>query len=251
MNFHCMVKSGLSAEELRNVFSKLDGVGYKSLLLTFSSEDSDYLIKASNAYQDSQSTGLMFAIRPYAMTPRYLAMMLKSFNEITDEKTTVNIIAGTFDKEADLFIENTSINDRKALAGDFVKMLREHCLDLGFMPKVYFSGSSPQTMSNVKNHGDGIIMLLSDYLKNKDLVDSMGKEAIIRVFALIDNESDMAKARFDMLHEGREKENCIYGTEESVLADLADIGCLDFLISSIPYDYYNQGLNRLVRSSIK
>jgi len=247
MNFHCMIKSGLSTQDLKKAFNELDMVGYKSFLLTFSSEGSDYLVKAANAYQDGQSTGLMFAIRPYAMSPRYLAMMIKSLNEITNNQIMINIIAGTFDKEADLFVTNTSIDDRKAFAGEFVKKLREHCLDLQITPKVYFSGSSTQTISNVEEHGDGIIMLLSDYIRNKSIINSLGKEAIARAFILVDESDDISKARFDALPNGREKENCIYGTKQSVLAQLTEIGCSDFLISGIPYDHYNESVNSLVK----
>lgn len=249
MNFHCMVKSGLNTQELTTVFSTLDNVGYKSLLLTFSSDDSDYLIKASHAYQHGQVTDLMFAIRPYAMSARYLAMMLKSLNDITGKEAVLNIIAGTFDKEADLFIENTSIHDRKVLAGDFVKRFRSHCLDFNIMPKIYFSGSSEQTISNTQAHGDGIIVLLTDYIKNKPIIDTIDKDKIVRVFIIIDNDYHAAKAKFDLLSKGREKDNCIFGTEEMVLQKLAETGCSNFLVSTIPYDYHNESLNELVRNS--
>lgn len=249
MNFHCMIKGGLNAEELSEIFNDLDSLGYKSFLLTFSSQESDYLIKAASAYKQGQKTKLMFAIRPYAMSPRYLSMMLKGMDDLTNGKIMINIIAGTFDSDAELFIKNTSIEDRKVYAGEFVNNLRKHNADFKISPTIYFSGSSEQTIENVRQYGDGIIILLSDYLKNKKVIDEMNKEKIIRVFIIIDKDEETAKHRFDMLSDGREKENCIHGTEESILKQLSFIGCEDFLVSGIPYDHHNKDLNSFIASN--
>lgn len=246
MNFHCMIKSGLSSEELKDLFKYIDQFNYKSVLLTFSSQHSDYMIKASNAYSSDQTTPLMFAVRPYAMSPKYLSMMLKSFKEITGSDVMINIIAGTFDSEADIFVPNTSIEDRKAYAGEFVDTLRKYNKEFDIKSKIYFSGSSEKTISNVVDHGDGVIMLLSDYLNNKETIDSLKAEKIIRVFLIVSETDDLAKKKFDSLDNGREKENCIYGTKDSILKQLSEIGCSDYLISGIPYDHWNMGVNNVI-----
>lgn len=228
MKFHWMIKNNLSPRELKTMSKILDFYGYESMLLTFHSDESDYWIKAANAVSDEEKIKYMIAIRPYAITAAYCSMMVDAFNEISPNRISLNVIAGTHDDDQALFCSPTSIEDRKKQSGLFVERLRQvntRC------PEVFFSGSSKETIDNVRAYGDGQILTLEKF----DVSKGLGGRVIVRLSAIVD---DNAKFIYDGMLEGKEKNNTIFGNKEEIknqIRQLESQGVTDLLISNTSF----------------
>lgn len=234
-----MIKNNLSPKELKTMSKILDFYGYESMLLTFHSDESDYWIKAANAISDDEKIKYMIAIRPYAITATYCSMMVDAFNEISPNRISLNIIAGTTDDDQALFCIPTSIEDRKKQSGLFVERLKEvnkNC------PEVFFSGSSKETNNNVKKYGDGQILTLEKF----DMSKYLGGRTIVRLSAIID---DNAKFIYDGMPEGKEKNNTIFGNKAEIknqIRQLESQGTTDLLISNTSFRPSDTEIHSLV-----
>lgn len=224
MKFHWMVKDNLKPYALSALINQIDPVGYESMLLTFHSDEPDYIIRAANVASPFTKTKFMFAVRPYAMSSRYLAMMCKAFDDIRKNSVCINIVAGTFDQDAAKFDVFNAIEDRKLQAADFAQRLGEHFAEFVIKAPVYFSGSSDTTVNSANMYGDGIINLVSN------IRDDSHIKVIARCWILIRDTDRAAAEAYDKL-EGRMKENCIYGTNESVYNKLLKLPAQEFLVS--------------------
>lgn len=238
-----MVKDNLSPKDLKKTSKVLDFYGYESMLLTFHSDESDYWIKAANAIDTEDKIKYMIAIRPYAITAAYCSMIIKGFNEIQNNRMSLNIIAGTHDEDQQLFCSPTSIDERKKSSGLFVKDLRsinDHC------PEIFFSGSSKETVENVARFGDGQILTLSKF--NEE--GKQSNRSIVRLSVIID---DDAKTIYDSMQNMKEKSNTIYGSKEEVISKISaleDMGVTDILISNTSFGSNNSEIHEVVLEMI-
>jgi len=94
-----------SVEDISTLSKEIDGYGYYSTLLVYHSRMPDNFIKVARALSKNEKVKYMLAIRTYAISPEYMAMICKSFSEIADNKLMLNIVSGDIHKD-----ENT-IND--------------------------------------------------------------------------------------------------------------------------------------------
>jgi len=74
--------------------NKFDGI-----LFTYNAIQSDYFTYSARHLNKDQDFKYMVALRPYAMSPQYLAMMFRSFNGIKPNSLQVNLIAGYIKEE--------------------------------------------------------------------------------------------------------------------------------------------------------
>jgi alkanesulfonate monooxygenase SsuD/methylene tetrahydromethanopterin reductase-like flavin-dependent oxidoreductase (luciferase family) len=220
-----MVKEDMLPSRMYTFMQNLDDVGYESALLVFNSDRPDKFIKAANSIDSSSKIKFMIAIRPYAISSRYLTMQCAGFNQIKKDSLILNIIAGTFDHDAAKFDVYNSVDDRKIESAEFVVSLRQHMSELNDKTPIYFSGSSDITLQNANAHGDGIINLLSSLREDAEV------NVIARCWILIRDTDSEAKKAYDYLDE-RTKMNCIYGTENTVFNKLKNIPADEFMISS-------------------
>jgi alkanesulfonate monooxygenase SsuD/methylene tetrahydromethanopterin reductase-like flavin-dependent oxidoreductase (luciferase family) len=244
MKFHWMLKYNLDPRELNSFIKSIDDVGYDSILTTFHSDEEDYFIKAANALFEEQKTKYMVAIRPYALTPAYLSMMIKGFDQISANKLILNVVSGTTDEEQSLFENITSIHDRKIESGKFILNLRKINDNL---PAIFFSGGSDQTIHNSFNYGDGIIYLLEDHLNNSNRFDIITGRKILKIFLIIKDTYAEAEKIFNDLKNERQIKNCIYGTKETVSKELNRFKNFELMFSSTYNDNSDQAIHQLVR----
>ena len=239
MKFHWMVKKNLNPRDLKTLSKVIDFYQYDSMLLTFHSDESDYWIKAAHAINTEDKVKYMIAIRPYALTAAYCSMMIDAFNEIDFNRMYLNIIAGTNDDDQALFCTVTSIDERKKDSGRFVKTLKsinKNC------PSVFFSGASEETVSNVKNFGDGQVITLSRF--NEAGLQS--SRPIVRVSIILDDDANFI---YDSMQYGKEKSNTIFGNKEEIkskIKELESIGVTDLLISNTSFGSNDSRIHEVV-----
>jgi alkanesulfonate monooxygenase SsuD/methylene tetrahydromethanopterin reductase-like flavin-dependent oxidoreductase (luciferase family) len=239
MKFHWMLKKNINPKELKTLSKVIDFYKYDSVLLTFSSEKSDYWIKAAHAINIEDKIKYMIAVRPYTITAGYCSMMIYAFHEIEPNRLSLNIVAGTYDDEQAFFCIPTSIKDRKEQSGLFAEKLRsinENC------PEIFFSGSSKETVENVSKFGDGQIVTLSQFNRNK----VQSKRTMVRLLAIID---DNAKFIYDGMPEGQEKSNTIFGNKKEIknqIKQLESHGVTDILISNTSFGSNDEDIHQVV-----
>lgn len=220
-----MLKDDLNPYALSTQMHILNEAGYESALLVFNSDRPDKFIKAANAVDNYNKTKFMIAIRPYAISSRYLAMMCAGFDQIKKNSLLLNIIAGTFDHDAAKFDVYNTIDDRKIDSELFVSRLREHLDEFNLKTPVYFSGSSDITVQNCNVYGDGLISLIDNLRADSE------KKLIARCWILLRDTDKEAEKAYQYL-DPRTKANCLYGTENTVLNKLKSIEAEEFMISA-------------------
>ena len=94
-----------SVDHLKTTSNIVDEFGYESMLLVYHSQLDDPWIKAARALDTNHKFKYMPAIRTYAISPEYCAMMCKSFYEISPNRLMLNIVSG------DLHASETSVRD--------------------------------------------------------------------------------------------------------------------------------------------
>jgi alkanesulfonate monooxygenase SsuD/methylene tetrahydromethanopterin reductase-like flavin-dependent oxidoreductase (luciferase family) len=94
-----------SISYLKNISDVVNDTGYESILLVYHSKIDDNWIKASRALDLSHKFKYMPAIRTYAISPEYCAMICRAFSTIAPDRLMLNIVSG------DIHQEETSIDD--------------------------------------------------------------------------------------------------------------------------------------------
>ena len=108
------------------IFDKVSKYGYKYILLANQTYKHDPFILAS--YLASKYDNLIFivAVRPYNINPRYLSMIISTFQELYGDRLIINLVAGTFDDEEILFTGNNSgIENRKNQLIEIAKIIKQ------------------------------------------------------------------------------------------------------------------------------
>lgn len=241
MRFHFMPRnSDSSVKSLSKLFQESSDSGIYSILLTYHSRQEDFWIKSAHIMNESIKTKAMIAIRTYAISPEYCAMMLAGFNSISKDKIMLNIVAG------DLHSDETSVDDVIEI-NDLIKTSKDRVfyttrwlkkfksLDRikDCTPEIVISGISDQAIYNLSNYGD-YSLCMYDYLKEN--VDKFPKEkrkmCVLQVF--ISDGDAHKKEIYDGLDEGAKRWSFI-GSKQEVLDQfllMNSMGITDVLITS-------------------
>jgi alkanesulfonate monooxygenase SsuD/methylene tetrahydromethanopterin reductase-like flavin-dependent oxidoreductase (luciferase family) len=241
MKFHFMPRNlDSSVESLSKLFKESSDSGVYSILLTYHSRQEDFWIKSAHIINEDIKTKVMIAIRTYAISPEYCAMMLAGFDAISKDKIMLNIVAGDLHPDETSVEDVIEINDLIKTSTDRVlyttKWLEKFkSLDRAKsnMPELVISGISDQAIHNVLNYGE-YSLCMYDYLK--DNIEKFPKEkrkmCVLQVF--VSKDDTHKKEIFDGLDEGAKRWSFI-GNEEEILEQflsMENIGITDVLVTS-------------------
>ena len=104
---------------------------------------------------------------------------------------------------------------------------------------------------NSLNYGDGIIYLLEDHLNNSNRFDIINSKKILKIFLIIKDSYAEAEKIFNDLKNERQINNCIYGTQETVLKELNKFKEFELMFSSTYNDDSDNAIHQLVREISK
>lgn len=117
------------------IIAELDSLGYYSVLFPIESVRADYFPQAINSIDNSQKIKYMIPVRPYLLSPQYLAMLSSGVERIAPKRTIFNFIHGHIFEDEDFngIIANSidfsdSGNRRKHLE-DFIRTLKNIKMD--------------------------------------------------------------------------------------------------------------------------
>ena len=244
MRFHWMERGGkTSVDHLKTTSNIVDEFGYESMLLVYHSQLDDPWIKAARALDTNHKFKYMPAIRTYAISPEYCAMMCKSFYEISPNRLMLNIVSG------DLHASETSVRDSvfiKDLIDTPEKRLKytdewiKKFLDLAgnTVSGIVMGGHSNETKLMVEKYNGTHLSMLnmhknaytnSNFLKNKKQMVS---------FSVIINDSEEEVKRMTDASMGSNQWT-LSGNKDSVkkqILDLKNIGVTDLMMHANPED---------------
>lgn len=240
MKFHFMLRGlDTSPESLKNITEKASEAGFYSMLMTYHSRQEDFWIKSAKIIDDKIKMKMMIAIRTYAISPEYCAMMVAASNSLAKNKIVLNVVAGDLHKDETSVDDVIDINELIATSQDRVSYTTKwldkfRSLDVikNQIPEIVISGTSEKSINNLINYGDyGLAML--DYY-------TLGKSKFPK------NKGWMASTEIKLFKQDEDRNAFInskdlsvlnwilYGNKEEILLKLNEIescGVTDLLIS--------------------
>jgi alkanesulfonate monooxygenase SsuD/methylene tetrahydromethanopterin reductase-like flavin-dependent oxidoreductase (luciferase family) len=247
-----------SIDHLKSLSNIVDKFGYESILLVYHSKIEDNWIKAARVLDTNHKFKYMPAIRTYAISPEYCAMISKAFYNISPNRLMLNIVSG------DLHEEETSVEDiiwfgkdldtpekRLKYTDDWI--LKFNRLAGNTVSEIVMGGHSNETRLMAEKYDATHLAMLnmhkqsyqdSNFVKNK-------KQMLSFSIIISDSESDIKNMLSKSL--GSEKWT-IYGNKDSVKKQIKELkkwGATDFLISPHPEDSNVLSIHYLIKEMIK
>jgi alkanesulfonate monooxygenase SsuD/methylene tetrahydromethanopterin reductase-like flavin-dependent oxidoreductase (luciferase family) len=165
--------------DMIDLISELDEVGYYSVLFPISSTNADYLPQAIRSINPDQSIKYMLPIRPYLLSPQYLAMISAGIEAIVPNRTMFNFIHGSLKRgESMSGIIHSSTNfyekaNRRSHLEDFVNTLHKLKIhDPVDFSESIISGGSLSTVEASQRLGIPLATSYSSLVSNHDSVYS-------------------------------------------------------------------------------
>lgn len=256
VNIHWMLRFDADApRDLQTLSNVLDYSGYYSVLTVYHSKLPDYWLKISNIINKEHELKYMIAMRTYAISPEYCAMMCEGFNTIDRNRLMLNIAAG------DLHAEEKSVNDVVDISDkidthekrtEYTARWLEKFFDVDVLknkPEIIVSGTSDQTIENANRYADAHLSMYSSYssgLKSKILT----KRKMVSCSVVIRNSEEEALSILPDNDGEMIKNSTIYGTEEQVIKRIESMeeeGITDLLITRRLEDKEPARIHQMVR----
>lgn len=246
-----------SIQHLKTVSGIVDEFGYESILLVYHSKIDDNWIKAARALDINHKFKYMPAIRTYAISPEYCAMISKAFHTIAPNRLMLNIVSG------DIHKEETSIDDLIMLGDilntpekrlDYTDAWLSKFLELadGTVSEIVMGGHSNRTKMMAEKYNATHLAMLNMHKQTlNDPSFIKNKKQMISVSIIInDSEEEIRKMLDSSL--GSDQWT-IYGNKDSIkeqIKQMQQLGATDLLISSHPEDNNVSSIHYLIKEMI-
>ena len=242
---------------LKNVSNIVDEFGYESVLLVYHSKIDDNWIKAARALDLNHKFKYMPAIRTYAISPEYCAMISKAFYSIAPNRLMLNIVSG------DLHKDESSINDliwngeqldtpekRLRYTDEWISKFIE--LSAGTVSEIVMGGHSNETKKMAEKYNAIHLAMLNMHKQSyNDPRFIKNTKQMLSISVII---NDSAEDIEEMLSRSVGSDQwTIYGNKDSVksqINDLKDLGATDIIISPHPEDNNVSSIHYLVKEMI-
>lgn len=257
--FHWMFNNTVfTADSLKEYSKVLDASNYKSMLLVYDPKHADYFIRVANIIDKNQKIKYMFAIRTYSISPELLAMMCESFNEIQENRITLNICAG----------DNTQMKNETELDGvvrldglknnayERILYTREwskkfvNLKSMSKIPELIFSGTSDYTLETTKMYGDSTLCMSRQFIDEPEKF-KVAKRSMVALAVIISNSKESALNILNSSNNIPAQAWTVCGTEEDIKKEflrLESIGVTDILISNPFNQEDNDKIHNLIKS---
>ena len=259
MRFHWMERGGdTSISHLKTISGIVDEFGYESILLVYHSKIEDNWIKAARVLDTNHKFKYMPAIRTYAISPEYCAMICKAFYNISPDRLMLNIVSG------DLHEEETSVEDiiwfgkdldtpGKRLKYTDEWILKFNTLAGNTVSEIVMGGHSNETRLMAEKYNATHLAMLNMHKQSYQDPNIIKNTKQMLSFSIIinDSESDIKSMLSRSL--GSERWT-IYGNKNGVkeqIKQLKDLGATDLLISPHPEDRDVSSIHYLIKEMME
>lgn len=256
-----------TSETIRCLVNEISNYSYESVLFTVHPLLSDMWTKIAASVNPNHKFKYMIAFRPYLFSPQYLAMLISSFNEISNNRLMLNLVHGLPDPKETFksIIDGEKLLDqeyRKQYAKDFVhKLFNDVEMFAPYnMPEILVSGSSDESINLAKNTCNAIAMFYESFMENPERYTSKKFDKIFVFLSVLVRETDQ-DAEDEVASIPKERRSVggspIYGSKETVakkIIELQSLGVTDIFFSQFDQDHdpkeIHQFLNELTDSGI-
>jgi alkanesulfonate monooxygenase SsuD/methylene tetrahydromethanopterin reductase-like flavin-dependent oxidoreductase (luciferase family) len=258
MNFHWALRTNSGSDSVANIArlsSRLNHSGYKSMLLTYFSKSQDNWIKAVKAGSENESIKYLVAIRTYAISPEYCAMICRSFEEILPNKLSLNIVHGSIKDSENVFESLVNFDQRLESAEGrriYTRDWLEKFLNLDHgNPEIYLSGNSDETRGLCNYFNVGHAASLNKFKKYLNAGGKVINSIEMIAASIVIRDTDEEALSFIM--NSNEKNMIswtIYGSQESVesqIKELETIGVTDIMIDGYLEDEEYFRIDKMVK----
>lgn len=259
MNIHWFHRyHGSTPKDFKVISNILEDAGYYSMLTVYHSKISDSWIKIAHSLDPEHKLKYMIAMRTYAISPEYCAMLCEGFNEISPDRLMLNIAAG------DIHVDETSVDDVVAISDllkthdDRVKYTSdwlEKFLNLEVLrnkPEIIISGTSENTINNANTYGDGHLSMYSSYKEGLNRLIKTPKRMVCLPMIIRDTHQEALE-----VYEKQPKNlggmgllSCLFGTEYEIIESIKNLekeGVTDLLISKAHDDEQYYRIHSMVK----
>lgn len=232
-----------SINHLKTISSIVNDFGYESMLLVYHSKIDDNWIKAARALDLNHKFKYMPAIRTYAISPEYCAMICKAFHKISPNRLMLNIVSGDLHKDEtsieDLIWLNEDLNTpEKRLKYTDEWITKFISLSENTVSEIVMGGHSNETKIMAEKYNAINLSQLNMYRNSYKKDDFIKNKKLMLTVSIIINDSMEDIEKMLSTNSGSEQWT-LYGNKDSVkkqIKDLMDIGATDLLINSHPDD---------------
>jgi alkanesulfonate monooxygenase SsuD/methylene tetrahydromethanopterin reductase-like flavin-dependent oxidoreductase (luciferase family) len=247
----------ISIPALTNISNIVDEFGYESILLVYHSTVDDNWIKSARALDINHKFKYMPAIRTYAISPEYCAMMARGFNIIAPNRLMLNIVSGDLHKDEtsveDLIWVNDSLDTPEKRLNYTDEWLSKFIdLSEGTVSEIVMGGHSNKTKLMAEKYGATHLAMLNMHKNSyNDPNFIKNTKQMLSLSVIINDSEEEIKAMLDGSHGSNQW--TIFGSKESVkeqLKDLTKLGATDLLISANPLDNNVSSIHYLIKEMI-
>jgi alkanesulfonate monooxygenase SsuD/methylene tetrahydromethanopterin reductase-like flavin-dependent oxidoreductase (luciferase family) len=235
--------SPISGTEMSQVIDELDSSGYYSILFPINSVSADYLPQAINSIKSDQKIKYMIPIRPYLLSPQYLAMLSSGIEKIAPGRTIFNFIHGHLSDEEDLdgviasSVDFSNAGNRRDHLESFIRTLKNvNIYDPPDFSDCIISGGSQEILEIAERLGVDVATSYTNFLTNYDSKYSKFnfKKVFAQVCILARDTDEEAKFVEKSLGLEIDPTGVICGSYESIAKSLDKVeklGVTDLLVS--------------------
>ena len=196
MNFYYFDQ--VASTSLTVISKELDDAGFYGMLVPYSVGENNHFIETARALDTQQKLKYIIGVRPHTISPQYLAMMIKSINDIDPDRVWINFVAG-FIREDELASGGTmfsedferSFQDRKEYMAKYIPIFNSFCKDKRIDTKICMTGMTEEVFSLVEKYADYNITAFEPYKRANGFKEII-KPRIISLCPIIeDNEENL------------------------------------------------------------
>lgn len=245
MKYHWMIRhENNDPESLKKVFSELNSYGYYSCMLTYHSKKNDMFIKLARAVDPNIKLKYIVAMRTYAVSPEYLAMMINGFNEIAKDKLIFNIVSGDIHKDENSIedlvdpVSFLSSQDRVLYTGKWLEKFINIDIIKNNLPEMFMSGTSEKTFSHCERFNGGTLTMVDYYLENVDFFSKFNRKCVSLQICIRDTDEEAERIKHKT-YSGDQLKWCYYYSEDTLekkIKELEDLGVTDLMITGLQND---------------
>jgi alkanesulfonate monooxygenase SsuD/methylene tetrahydromethanopterin reductase-like flavin-dependent oxidoreductase (luciferase family) len=196
---------GRSNEKDLISFSKdLEDSGFYGVLLPYTVNLGDYFVKVAQCLDPKQKLKYIIAIRPYTISPQYLAMIVKSINEIQNDRLWINFVSGQVSDGESLMggilgkvTDSSTWQEKKEYLIEYVDVFDNFSKKVGINPTICISGMKEDVFSLVEDYGDYNMVAFEPYMRENGF-RKLAKPRIVSMCPFIrDDEKELDALKND------------------------------------------------------
>lgn len=218
-----------TVKQLKDKSAELEQNNYTSMLLTYDSLREDNLLKTISAIDLKQKLQYMIAIRTYAISPEYMAMILNTINNEFKNKIVFNIISGEVKPYENIYDGNMipeilidTSEKRIKLTGEWLEKLL-NLKSLNERPFIVMSGKSLMTKELANKYADAFLGTSLDYIRENEHERNKIKTKrrfCVSGVVIRDTDDEASEIVNSLIEKYGNITPTIYGSKETVIKEL-------------------------------